>query len=150
VYHFYDDGSEQVPLPGMPAAGPPSEPPPAEEPSPAVMDQARAALQRQLDELMAANKNKNAELMRHGAQVAPHVVLMTQLEQLLEMVLSEDARLGFDLGFHGRMGQVLSDCLAEVRQASLLGSRSGPASNGHPGHAAGHAAGPAPGLILPG
>lgn len=104
-----------------------------------AIEKARAALRAQLASVREINRQKYRALLSMNAEIAPPGVIMARLETLLEMLLDDDARLGFDLGFENKMTEVLNQCLAEARQAHITGSRpNGARGNGGP-----------PGLILP-
>ncbi len=123
--HNYPDGSKQMPLPIEELAGFP------ETDDGPVVDQARTVLQNKLDEIKQINRGKYENLIQMGASPAPTAILMARLETLLEMVLDGDARIGFELGFEGRMHDLLNECIAEVRQRKLLDGTGG--GNGHRG-----------------
>lgn len=133
--HKYDDGSEQEPLPleGFQFAALDIDP--AEQVEPEFLNDARTKLSQQLNAVKLRNRGRLAELERMGATLRPEVVLLNRLDQLLEMVLTPDSRIGFELGFESRMAETLQITVDEVRKARLLA----PGGDG----------GPPPGLLLP-
>ncbi len=147
--HNYPDGSEQLPftIPDLDdvlgAKGGPTDDHMAE----AVAD-ARVKLIESLTGLKKSNKRKFDEMVRMGVQPAPTAILLARLEQLLDMILDEDSRLGFDIGFEARMAKILEEGLADARKANIAGTVfNNPAqwANGNGGPP-----GAGPGLILPG
>lgn len=105
------------PLPGMP------------EPPEAVIDNTRATLEKQLADVRVTNHAKYKSLVQQGFTPTAEAILMARLETLLELLLNEDGRLGFDLAFERRMTDILNDTLAAARQQALLGN-GGPPSGG--------------------
>ncbi len=142
--HTYDDGSQQEPLPleGFNFAQPPKLPSDLDGADEDFVAQARQKLEVQLASLRGLNRDKLGELERMGATLVPHVVLLNRLDQLLDMVLTDDTRLGYELGFEARMSETLDLTLKEVRMARL----SQPPQHAAPDNGNG---GP-PGFLLPG
>ncbi len=139
--HTYDDGSEQqtLPLEAFEFARPEKLASDLDGADEQFVEQARQKLQVQLASLRGLNRDKLVELERMGATLVPHVVLLNRLDQLLEMVLTDDTRLGFELGFEARMSETLEQTLSEVRKARLAQGASPTGGNG----------GPPPGFLLP-
>lgn len=110
-----------------------------------TVDSAREKLLEQLGLLRRSNKAKFDEMIRMGVQPAPTAIIMARMEQLLDMLLDEDSRIGFDLGFEARMAEILDEGMADARRHHLTGARPANGRNDWNGNG-----GPPPGLILPG
>ncbi len=101
---------QEEPLPGMP------------ELPPEAADHAREAMLKQLEAIRKSNHAKYKGLVQQGVTPTPEAILMARLETLLELLLSDDGRLRFDLSFEERMTGILNDALAAARQHTLLGN----------------------------
>ncbi len=142
--HNYDDGSEQMPIPlpdlddiirGASLDG-------HRQAISEAVDSARPKLLQTLTELRASNKRKFEEMVAMGLQPAPTAIVMARVEQLIDMILDEDERIGFDLGFEARMAEILDDGVKEGRRQQLT------ADGPHMRMANGNG-GPPGGLFLP-
>ncbi len=97
---------------------------PAEAPTEPVaeaspQDELAAALvemRQRLTKTRKTNEGKYRAILAQGATPSPIGILAARLDALLELALSPEARLAFDLAFEDRMTGVLNECLANLRE----------------------------------
>ncbi len=90
-----------------------------EQPSEADYQAARAALEARLRQARNRNQKKYRAIVSQGATPGAASILAARLEALLMMLLSDDARLAFEVEFEERLTSVFDECLADLRQATL-------------------------------
>lgn len=117
----YDDGSEQLELPlDLP------------EPLTIVpsLTEEQVLAQTQLAQLQQENGLRYRELLLQGARPDSGSVAMARINTLIDMALSPEERLHYDIAFEHHMVALLTQCLTEIRQRKLAEGAAVPPGNG--------------------
>lgn len=91
-----------------------------DQPTEAEYEAARDDLRTRLKAQRTRNQKKYRSILAQGAVPGSASILSARLEALVDMLLSPDARLAFELEFEGRLEGVLNECLADLRQQALV------------------------------
>lgn len=80
----------------------------------------RERMQQRIDDARKVNRDKYRALLTQGEKPDPYTVLLTRMESLVDLLLSDEEKLALDAVFEARMTGVLNACLASLRQRQLM------------------------------